>query len=226
LSILFILLAAGLLNHYSSTLKSQKWYKILFSAAEESQKNKFSATIGPITSPLKIVEQAILIPEKIATIDESPLSSNKNQVLPVEALEPPKTLVNHTPDGSQLDVKLAAIDKKKPLKPEKTIEKHPVQFKDNHQWVLQKSAQNYTLQLMVTPNKSALLKMLTQHSHLKGGLKYVTVTSKNKVQYLLLSGNFSTTAAAQKRVQTLPNKFKAAWPKKFSALQTELKKSR
>ncbi|MCK4493657.1 MAG: hypothetical protein KAU26_06350 [Methylococcales bacterium] len=112
---------------------------------------------------------------------------------------------------------------------EKINKKHaksPPKFSDDSEWVLQKSAKRYTLQLMITNKKKALLKILNQHTALKNQLKYVGIKRNNKQQYLLLYGSFSRVASAQNKVKTLPKQFKAAWPKRFSAIQAEIKKSR
>ena len=95
---------------------------------------------------------------------------------------------------------------------------------DDRQWVLQQSSEKYTLQLMVTSKKKALLNVLKKYNRLQGALKYIQVTRKNKQFYILLYGSFSTTKAAQKIVKTLPRLFKQAWAKPFKAIQLEIKK--
>jgi DamX protein len=95
---------------------------------------------------------------------------------------------------------------------------------DDRQWVLQQSPEKYTLQLMLTSKKIALLGVLEKYKRLQGSLKYVQVMRKNKRYYILLYGSFSTANAAQKIVKSLPRLFKQAWAKQFRAIQLEIKK--
>jgi len=97
---------------------------------------------------------------------------------------------------------------------------------DDAQWVLQQAAKKYTLQLVLTSKRSALLKLLKKYPRLRGSLKYVRITRNNKRLYLLFYGAFSTAKIAQKWVKTLPQEFKQAWAKQFGALQVEIRKSR
>ncbi len=110
------------------------------------------------------------------------------------------------------------------IKPVTKIKKQRVAV-DDRQWVLQQSPKKYTLQLMVTSKKKALLNILKKYKRLQKSLKYVQVTRKNKRLYILLYGSFSTTKVAQKTVRTLPRLFKQAWAKQFKAIQLEIKKS-
>jgi energy-coupling factor transporter ATP-binding protein EcfA2 len=99
----------------------------------------------------------------------------------------------------------------------------PTQSQDNRQWVLQQAPNHYTLQLMLTPKKNALLTLLTQYSTLPYPLNYIQVKRANKQQYILLYGSFSTAKAAQEIAKTLPKLFKQAWPKRFKTIQAEIK---
>ncbi len=121
-----------------------------------------------------------------------------------QEIEPIKMRVNNQP------VKLAV-----------KIKKQQVYFNDR-QWILRQSPKKYTLQLMVTSKKKALLAVLRRYKKLKKSLKYVQVTRKNKRLYILFYGSFSTANTAQKRVKTLPRLFKQAWAKQFKAIQQEL----
>ncbi len=104
--------------------------------------------------------------------------------------------------------------------------KQPQRFVDNSQWVLQQAAKRYTLQLLLTSKKNALLRILKKYPKLQAKLKYVQVRRKNKRLYILFYGSFTTKSAAYKSVKILPREFKQAWPKRFNAIQTEIKKSR
>lgn len=102
------------------------------------------------------------------------------------------------------------------------IQKRP-ETCDDSQWVLQNFPKNYTLQLMLTPKKNALLAILAKYQKRLRSLKYIQIKRKNKQLYILLYGSFSTADGAQKIVKTLPPAFKQAWPKRFDAIQTEIK---
>ncbi len=290
LSLLFLLLAAGTVYHYSSDLKQNKWYKSFFLELLENPKKKFSAKIEPtllavndvtqinqktqlslnnnaadslekkqsseekpsnviaitqtpptenivaenIDDPLKKEEfeknsenttETPAINQPVLEIKQSdeqtPLSSvNKNSGSIQKKTNPTKTVVPILVDKEKL------IATKKPTLKKKKPEKKVKKIGDNSQWALRQSARKYTLQLIATPKKEALLKVLTQYSTLKNQLKYIGVKRNNKQQYLLLYGSFSSVASAQNKVKTLPKQFKSAWPKQFGAIQSEIKKSR
>jgi len=118
------------------------------------------------------------------------------------------------------------LDSQEPrvVKPVVKIKKQRIVV-DDRQWVLQQASEKYTLQLMLTSKKTALLSILKKYKKLQGALKYVQVIRKNKRLYILLYGSFSTANAAQKIVKTLPRLFKQAWAKQFKAIQLEIKKS-
>ena len=287
LFLLFLLLGAGGIYHYSSALKQHKWFKTFFLEPFEAPKKKFSATIKPTLlmvndsaqidpktllssknnapdvlekiqlSEKKVTKKALenldreanIVAETPSTIlaitpipviknrvsesidDTLEASAIKQVVVDLKKPDEPAPLSNIKENSGSIQQKKNTLTKqppktKKPEKLVKKVKKITPKFSDNSQWVLQKSARKYTLQLMITPNKRALLKILKRYSQLKSGLKYVQVTRNNKQQYLLLYGNFSSVASAQHNVKTLPKPFKAAWPKQFGAIQTEIKKSR
>ncbi len=252
LFLLFLLLCAGTIYYNASTLKQHKWFKAFFLESSESLKKKFSATIKPT---LFVENDSVQIFPKILpnvknnevdALNEKPLFEKKVTKKTVKNLDQDvsfsetsmiKPAVVHVKkldeNASQQKKNTNSTPIKKQLlvtKPsEKINKKHaksPPKFSDDSEWVLQKSAKRYTLQLMITNKKKALLKILNQHTALKNQLKYVGIKRNNKQQYLLLYGSFSRVASAQNKVKTLPKQFKAAWPKRFSAIQAEIKKSR
>ncbi len=164
--------------------------------------------------------EAVKTNEHTAPTENSHLKQQKINTEPTETVILPSAK-KEKPTSTK---KTLAV-KTKSEKTNKKAKKSEPKFSDDSQWALQKSARKYTLQLMITTKKDALLKVLNKYATLKNQLKYVGVNRNNKQQYLLLYGSFSSVASAQSTVKTLPKQFKAAWPKQFSAIQAEIKKS-
>lgn len=119
----------------------------------------------------------------------------------------------------------ASIKQKELEKKQESKVQQQIRIGDDKQWVLQQSARKYSLQLMVASNKKALQAVLARHPILRNSLKYVGVIRKHKQQYILLYGSFANSKVAQKAIKNLPEEFKQAWPKRFNAIQKEIKNS-
>ena len=64
--------------------------------------------------------------------------------------------------------------------------------------------------------------MLAKYPDLQNSLKYIYLTRNNKAQYILMYGSFANANVAKKTIDTLPEEFKQAWPKRFNAIQQEI----
>jgi len=120
-------------------------------------------------------------------------------------------------DKKQIDAKT------KSLPVEGAIESH-VEKKDDNQWVLTQPPKKYTLQLMVLTKKQSLNAIFVKYPQLLDSLKFIDLKVKNQKKYVLLYGNFTSIRRARAAILSLPKEFQQAWPRRFYALQKELKR--
>lgn len=110
----------------------------------------------------------------------------------------------------------------KPL--ETQINQKTIKQDADEQWVLQQSAEKYTLQLMALSSKKALQNIEKKHPSLQEELKILQTKSKSREKFVLLYGSFADTKTAYLAVRLLPAEFKQAWPRQIRTLQYEVKK--
>lgn len=177
----------------------------------------------PVLEQNDLYQQFFIERPKIKAVEKSQQDSPKRLIVPEIKITENKVIEAENPSREETNTTLNSQEPRVD-KPVAKIKKQQIAI-DNRQWVLQQPSEKYTLQLMITSKKMALLSVLKKYKKLQKALKYVQVTRKNKRRYILLYGSFSTANAAQKIVKTLPRLFKQAWAKQFRAIQLEIKKS-
>lgn len=123
--------------------------------------------------------------------------------------------------------KEAAVDKKAQVK----AEAKPAASKSQHvagagnlSELKQKPARHYTLQLTAGPDLAALKQSVRQLSLPQASWIYQT-QYQGKPWFVLIQGDYATSAQAKAAIATLPAQIKrgAPWPKSFAQVQKELK---
>lgn len=73
------------------------------------------------------------------------------------------------------------------------------------QWIAELPKENFTVQLMLTENKSAMYEIAQRYNfYLKDSLSFFEVENKGIVKYVLLSGNYATQRQALAAMESMP----------------------
>ncbi|MEW8033965.1 MAG: SPOR domain-containing protein [Candidatus Thiodiazotropha endolucinida] len=89
-------------------------------------------------------------------------------------------------------------------------------------WITKQSATNHTIHIATLSDKQEIYKLAERyHSHLKKDLAYLPVKSKNRQQYAMIYGNFSTAADAKSALNRLPRMIQRHRPSVHSMGQVQ-----
>ena len=172
---------------------------------------KTSSTISSLVSGENLTT------ETLHSKQQSRVIAGKNKTatqLEIKSAKKPE-LINE--DKKQTDAKIESL-------PVELAIESKVEKLDDNQWVLTQPPKKYTLQLMVLTKKQSLEAIFVKHPQLLDSLKYIDLKAKNQKKYVLLYGSFTSIRLARAAILSLPKEFQQAWPRRFYALQKELKR--
>ena len=96
---------------------------------------------------------------------------------------------------------------------------------DDRQWVQAQNKKEYTLQLMVLSVKEKLLQEKNKLQEQGYKLFFIEKKISNKKKYVLFLGQFKSYKKAKTKMRLLPKALRNSWPRKFGAIQKDLKNS-
>lgn len=180
-----------------------KW---LVSAAQQGNKNAIEAlrrialagsAEAQKNQTEEVFEQAPTF--KIVGRDESPLK------------EPQVTFTSRLPVAAT-----DAMASKLSIQPKPSLTK-------NEQWIMDQSGERYTIQLVATANKAAMLRFIDRNN-LRGNAIYYKTQRKNNDWYTLILGSFESLSVAKKTVSRLSASLRKTkpWVKPISGIQKAL----
>lgn len=203
-------------------------------AAEQTQVSTPApepALSAPSPSPTVVAVPAIpeAKPEQRSeTANIQPASqpaSSETGATPIVATTPPvptepvvnkPETVNADPLPAAEPVTQQAVAKPVEHKPVK-----PLAEGSERDWIMAQPPGNYTLQVMVLSNKDAAIRFQKKYADYRSGLKYYPINKGDQEKYVVIYGSFQTVAEAQAFKAVMPDEFKQALEKRFSAVQKE-----
>jgi DamX protein len=138
---------------------------------------------------------------------------------PPKSTEPvkPKPVKSQTPDEEQ---------KKDPL-PYKLVspaEQKSGPVNDHKSWVQAQQASSHTVQVMVLSSLQAAQEVVKKYNKLPQPLRFIRTTIGGKEKFIVIYGAFTSAAAAEKAIQTLPKELRQSWVRSFNGLQSDTRK--
>lgn len=86
-------------------------------------------------------------------------------------------------------------------------------------WLTTQPVGNYTLQVMLLSNESAIKGLINKYPELAPDLRYVKTITRGKEKFLLLYGSFGDSQAAKNAKATLPREFSRSLVKKLASFK-------
>ncbi|WP_445371861.1 AAA family ATPase [Methylomonas sp. HW2-6] len=108
-----------------------------------------------------------------------------------------------------------------PLKPAERKPGKPISDGGDYDWIMAQPPNNFTLQVMVLSDKTAVTRFLKKYADYRDALTYYPINKGEQEKYVLIYGSFATAAEAQQFKAVMPNEFKQALEKRFRAVQKE-----
>ncbi|WKJ90114.1 AAA family ATPase [Methylomonas montana] len=203
-------------------------------AAEQTQVSTPTsepALSAPAPSPTVVSVPAIPeskpehLPETVNIQPASQPASSETGATPISATTTPAPTepVVNKPEAANADP-LPAAEPLPQQAVEKPIERKPVKplpEGSERDWIMAQPPGNYTLQVMVLSNKDAAIRFQKKYADYRSGLKYYPINKGDQEKYVVIYGSFQTVAEAQAFKAVMPDEFKQALEKRFSAVQKE-----
>ena len=170
------------------------------------------------------------VTSKDTTIAQS--SPSNSEIKPAsEALDPPATNTAETDQEPVVIMPVAASHKPEPppvvqeqvlrsvTAAQTTIKALPES--DDKAWIMAQAAENYTLQVMVLGDKTAVDRFLKKYADYHKHLKYYLSSKNAQPKFVLIYGSFKNLSEARAAKTQLPFEFKQSLEIRFKYIQNE-----
>lgn len=174
-----------------------------------------SATAIAESKPEPLPEAAIIQPAS------QPASSATGAAAIAVSPSPTEPVANKQEATNAEPLPVAEPTQQAAEKPAERKPAKPLAEGSERDWIMAQPSGNYTLQVMVLSNKDAALRFQKKYADYKSGLKYYPINKGDQEKYVVIYGSFQTVAEAQAFKAVMPDEFKQALEKRFSAVQKE-----
>ncbi|MBS3953706.1 MAG: AAA family ATPase [Methylomicrobium sp.] len=183
---------------------------------DQDQVNSEEETAPPEDQTTEFVPENT---EVVQAKQPEPIVLKEPQAEPPKITEPvkPKPVKSPTPDAEQKNEPL-------PYKLVSPADQKSGPVNDHKSWVQAQQASGHTVQVMVLSSLQAAQEVVKKYNKLPQPLRYIRTTIGGKEKFIVVYGSFTSAAAAEKAIQTLPKELRQSWVRSFNGLQSETRK--
>jgi DamX protein len=210
-------------EHQPATIPSLPVDKLVEIDKEAMDKNIFNK---PLVQKRRVNDEikVLTVKKEIISI-KKPIESKKNEA--IKTVKSADVLVKAIVKNEEITpppLAIVPVKNKQVLIPKQVKKKAIVAdaIKDDTQWVLAQSGKNYTIQLIALSKRESVFEFVKKNASLKNGLRYFRKNKHDKTVFVLIYGLFKNAEAASKKMESLPEKYRKSWVRRFEILQKSI----